>query len=142
MLILTSSKDFFTNKPHEVDKLTAARQEVANVQKIVTNNIGNIKLKGCLLNNNTEKVLERGEKIEVLVEQTEQLGNTSHTFRKQAKVVKKKMCLKNMKWTIIAVCCITVENKFVVYTYCLIGGHCCSDCCDTVCVGCDLNRKT
>eukprot|EP01105_Mastigella_eilhardi_P022885 TRINITY_DN5703_c0_g1_i1.p1 TRINITY_DN5703_c0_g1~~TRINITY_DN5703_c0_g1_i1.p1 ORF type:complete len:240 (-),score=90.91 TRINITY_DN5703_c0_g1_i1:111-830(-) len=91
--VLRDQMEFFTFKPQEADKLARTRQEVENVKQIVTQNI--------------DKVLERGEAIEVLVSQTEDLQNNARSFQKKSTKVKNKMCRRNFKWTIIStVCCV------------------------------------
>ena len=89
--VLNDQMDMFTNRPHEVDKLTAARTEVEAVRQVVTKNI--------------DKVLERGEKIDTLVDATDKLNTNAHTYHKKGKALKKKMCIRNIKWTIISVGC-------------------------------------
>eukprot|EP01106_Pelomyxa_sp_JSP_P011912 TRINITY_DN3177_c0_g1_i1.p1 TRINITY_DN3177_c0_g1~~TRINITY_DN3177_c0_g1_i1.p1 ORF type:complete len:282 (-),score=94.58 TRINITY_DN3177_c0_g1_i1:153-908(-) len=92
--ILKEQMDNFTNRPHEVDKLTAARAEVETVKQMCTKNI--------------DKVLERGDRIEALVEVTSQLESSSQSFRKKSTQLKRRMCRKNFKWTIITVVCIAL----------------------------------
>ncbi|KAH3760278.1 vesicle-associated membrane protein [Pelomyxa schiedti] len=89
--VLHDKMDFFTNRAHEADKLTAARTEVENVKQIVTKNI--------------DKVLERQEKIETLVEVTEKLNTNAHTYHGKSTALKRKMCRRNAKWTLISVGC-------------------------------------
>ena len=83
-----------------MDKLYAVKEEVENVKNIMVNNIGNYcgfsPIHDCL-----DKVLERGDKIELLVERTEELGAHSHSFRVKSKKLRQSMCRKNLKWTII-----------------------------------------
>jgi len=58
---------------------------------------------------NIETVLERGEKIELLVEKTEVLEEHAFKFQKNSKTLKKKMWWKNVKvmcgliWVLIAI---------------------------------------
>ena len=46
---------------------------------------------------NIERVLERGEKIELLVDKTETLNHQAFKFRRQARAVRRFMWMKNMK---------------------------------------------
>jgi vesicle-associated membrane protein 7 len=48
-------------------------------------------------------VLQRGEKIELLVDKTEQLSQSARKFQKQSKALKNVMWCKNVKmWVLIA----------------------------------------
>ena len=50
-----------------------------------------------------EKVLQRGEKIELLVDKTELLSSSARKFQKQSKALKNVMWCKNVKmWLLIA----------------------------------------
>eukprot|EP00005_Dracoamoeba_jomungandri_P006400 CAMPEP_0174262302 /NCGR_PEP_ID=MMETSP0439-20130205/12897_1 /TAXON_ID=0 /ORGANISM="Stereomyxa ramosa, Strain Chinc5" /LENGTH=190 /DNA_ID=CAMNT_0015346993 /DNA_START=53 /DNA_END=622 /DNA_ORIENTATION=+ len=69
------------NNP-DSDKISAVRGEINVVKKQMVNNI--------------DKVLERGENIEVLVNQTESLKTHSMTYNKKSKEVKKKLWWKNV----------------------------------------------
>jgi vesicle-associated membrane protein 7 len=61
-----------------IDNLTAARRNLEEVNDIMKENL--------------EKVIDRGIKIEVLEEKTEQLEEGAIGFRKQATKLKNKMC--------------------------------------------------
>jgi vesicle-associated membrane protein 7 len=50
-----------------------------------------------------EKVLERGEKIELLVEKTDQLNQTAVQFKKKSTGLKQAMWWKNFKLTLLLV---------------------------------------
>ncbi|CAB3999016.1 vesicle-associated membrane 7-like isoform X2, partial [Paramuricea clavata] len=52
------------------DRLTRVRQDVEDVKGIMTQNI--------------EKVLERGERIDILLDKTEELDYSASTFRTSA----------------------------------------------------------
>jgi len=52
---------------------------------------------------NIEKVLERGEKIELLVEKTEILDQHAFKFKKGATQLRRKMWWKSVKWLIVLV---------------------------------------
>jgi len=52
---------------------------------------------------NIDKVLLRGEKIELLVDKTEVLEQQAFRFQRGAKNLRRQMCIKNAKWTAGAV---------------------------------------
>jgi vesicle-associated membrane protein 7 len=59
-------------------------------------------VKGVMVEN-IEKVLARGEKIELLVDKTEQLNQSARKFQRASKSLKSAMWWKNVKmWLLIA----------------------------------------
>ena len=52
---------------------------------------------------NIEKVLRRGEKIEVLVDKTESLRFSSDAFRAQSRNLRKNLCWANMKMKLMVI---------------------------------------
>ena len=65
------------------DALTNARQEIDDVRGIMTRNI--------------EGLLERGERIDLLVDKTDRLGGSAREFRVRSRGLKRKMWWKNVK---------------------------------------------
>ena len=61
---------------------------------------------------NIDKVLERGNQIDSLVVQTEELSNVSSDFRVKSKNVKSAMFWKNVKLIIILIIIIFVSLFF------------------------------
>ena len=80
--------DYFSNDP-QADKIDAVRNEVEKTKKIMVQSI--------------DKVLERGERIELLVDRTDQLSQQSIKFNKLGKNLKYAMCRKNVKLIIIII---------------------------------------
>lgn len=67
-----------------------------------------------LMNNNLEQVLERNERIGLLVNKTDRINNLSNTFRSSTVKVKRKMWWNNFKfWFILSVSIIIA--LFVIY---------------------------
>ena len=64
-------------------KIQKVQNEVEQVKEVMTDNI--------------EKILKRGEKVEVLLNKSEQLSNESTIFRNSSKNLKRKICIKNAK---------------------------------------------
>eukprot|EP00735_Rhodelphis_limneticus_P003370 TRINITY_DN14834_c0_g1::TRINITY_DN14834_c0_g1_i1::g.16286::m.16286 TRINITY_DN14834_c0_g1::TRINITY_DN14834_c0_g1_i1::g.16286 ORF type:complete len:218 (-),score=81.04,sp/Q86AQ7/VAM7B_DICDI/62.37/1e-85,Synaptobrevin/PF00957.16/6.3e+03,Synaptobrevin/PF00957.16/1.5e-34,Longin/PF13774.1/2e-23,DUF1798/PF08807.5/0.022,UvsY/PF11056.3/0.17,DUF16/PF01519.11/0.23 TRINITY_DN14834_c0_g1_i1:594-1247(-) len=80
--VLAKQMDFYSNNPN-ADKVTKVQKEIDEVKTVMVHNI--------------EKVLERGEKIELLVDKTENLNQQAFMFKKQATRLKHAMWWKNAK---------------------------------------------
>eukprot|EP01103_Thecamoeba_quadrilineata_P016130 TRINITY_DN5311_c0_g1_i1.p1 TRINITY_DN5311_c0_g1~~TRINITY_DN5311_c0_g1_i1.p1 ORF type:complete len:226 (+),score=40.21 TRINITY_DN5311_c0_g1_i1:42-719(+) len=70
---------------------------------------------------NIEKVVDRGERIELLVGQTETLQNHAIEFKKQSSILKKKMWWKNVKLLIILFFLLLIISYFIVAIFCGFG---------------------
>jgi len=87
--VLSDRMEFFNENP-QADQFGKVRGQLAEVKDIMMENI--------------EKVLQRGEKIELLVDKTEALSQSARKFQKQSKSLKNVMWWKNVKlWGLIAV---------------------------------------
>jgi vesicle-associated membrane protein 7 len=85
----------------EPDKATALKDEIEHVRQIMMANIGNIMFM-------VEKVLERGDHIDNLVDRTNDLSTASNAFRQQAVQVRNSMWFKNARFIGIVVVLILV----------------------------------
>jgi vesicle-associated membrane protein 7 len=65
------------------DSLTNARREIDSVKDIMTENI--------------ERVLERGERIDLLVDKTDRLGGSARDFRVRSRGLRRQMWWKNVR---------------------------------------------
>ena len=65
------------------DAIGNVRQEIDDVRGIMTRNI--------------EGLLERGERIDLLVDKTDRLGGNAHEFRVRSRGLKRQMWWKNIK---------------------------------------------
>ena len=63
--------------------MKSLQRDVAEVQDVVTENIG--------------KILERGERLEILLDKTDELNHKSETFVRSARTLRKKMWWQNKK---------------------------------------------
>ncbi|KAL1977045.1 hypothetical protein VTN31DRAFT_3327 [Thermomyces dupontii] len=81
------------------DSLASARREIDSVRDIMTENI--------------ERVLERGERIDLLVDKTDRLGGSAHDFRMRSRGLRRKMWWKNVKVMVLLVIVII----FLVYLF-------------------------
>lgn len=86
------------------NQLLVANEEVEEVRQLILDNIN--------------KVLHRGDKINLLVDQTDRLTTSSSVFQKRAQSIKKKMWLSKTKFWIL----VGVGVVFLVYI--LIGVEC------------------
>ncbi|CAM8893393.1 unnamed protein product [Rhodiola kirilowii] len=78
---------YCTDHPEEISKLAKVKAQVSEVKGVMMENI--------------EKVLERGEKIEVLVDKTDNLRSQAQDFRQQGTKIRRKMWIQNMKIKLI-----------------------------------------
>lgn len=72
-----------TTEAGQNDALKNAQKEIEDVREIMTQNI--------------ERVLERGERIDLLVDKTDRLGGSARDFRVRSKGLKRRMWWKNVK---------------------------------------------
>ena len=79
----------------------ASQQRTQKIQNEVNEVVG-------IMQDNIEKVMERGEKIEVLQDKTDDLQNSATKFKKGANRVRKAMWWKDMKLKLIIVVVIIV----------------------------------
>lgn len=81
------------------DSLASARREIDNVRDIMTENI--------------ERVLERGDRIDLLVDKTDRLGGTAHDFRVRSRGLRRRMWWKNVKVMVLLV----IVVIFLIYLF-------------------------
>ncbi|KAL9619960.1 MAG: hypothetical protein Q9160_005429, partial [Pyrenula sp. 1 TL-2023] len=81
------------------DALSNAKHEISSVRDIMTENI--------------ERVLERGERIDLLVDKTDRLGGSARDFRVRSRGLRRKMWWKNVKVMVLLV----VVVVFLVYLF-------------------------
>jgi len=101
--VLQNQMDYYSNNPN-ADKINRVRGEIDEVKSVMVTNI--------------EKVLERGERIELLVDRTENLNQAAFKFKKQSTQLKRAMWWKNVKIMIILIFVVLVIIYFVVAMAC------------------------
>ncbi|KAL8233244.1 hypothetical protein R6Q57_003022 [Mikania cordata] len=74
--------DYCLNHPEEMSKLSKLKAQITEVKGIMMDNI--------------EKVLDRGEKIELLVDKTENLQFQADSFQRHGRQLRRKMWLQNV----------------------------------------------
>lgn len=101
-VLATQMKHF--SEVRDVNKIMKVQGEVEELRQIMVQNI--------------DSVANRGEKIELLVDKTDNLVSASVTFRKTSRNLAVAMCLKNAKITIIIVLVIIVIMYIIVSASC------------------------
>ena len=96
--------EYGTTKAGQNDAFANVQSEIDNVRGIMTENI--------------ERVLERGERIDLLVDKTDRLGGSARDFRVRSRGLRRKMWWKNMKLMVL----LAVVIVFLVYL--LVGFGC------------------
>ena len=81
------------------DALANARKEIDSVKDIMTENI--------------ERVLERGERIDLLVDKTDRLGGSARDFRVRSRGLRRQMWWKNVRLMVLLV----VVVVFLIYLF-------------------------
>ncbi|KAI4341613.1 hypothetical protein MLD38_026313 [Melastoma candidum] len=106
---LKEQMQYCVDNPEEVSKLAKVKAQVSEVKGVMMENI--------------EKVLDRGEKIELLVDKTENLRSQAQDFRQQGNKMRRKMWLQNMKIKLIVLGIIIALILIIVLSVCH-GFHC------------------
>lgn len=81
------------------DSLAMAKRDIDDVRGIMTENI--------------ERVLERGERIDLLVDKTDRLGGSAHDFRIRSRGLRRRMWWKNTKLVVLLV----IVVVFLMYLF-------------------------
>ncbi|KAJ6717479.1 VESICLE-ASSOCIATED MEMBRANE PROTEIN 727 [Salix purpurea] len=84
---LKEHMQYCMNHPEEISKLSKLKAQITEVKGIMMDNI--------------DKVLDRGERIELLVDKTENLQFQADSFQRQGRELRRKMWLQNLKVKII-----------------------------------------
>ncbi|KAI3760241.1 hypothetical protein L1987_50634 [Smallanthus sonchifolius] len=101
---LKEQMQYCVDHPEEISKLSKVKAQVSEVKGVMMENI--------------EKVLDRGEKIELLVDKTESLHSQAQGFRTQGTQLRRKMWLKNMKIKLIVLCIIIALILLIFFSAC------------------------
>ncbi|KAL6545467.1 hypothetical protein OROGR_009341 [Orobanche gracilis] len=80
---LKENMQYCMNHPEEMNKLSKLKVQITEVKGIMMDNI--------------EKVLDRGEKIELLVDRTENLQFQADSFQRQGRQLRRQMLLQNLR---------------------------------------------
>lgn len=80
--VLQTKMEFYSSDP-SADKIKQVRGEIAGVKDVMVQNI--------------ERVLERGERIDILVDKTDNLNQSSFAFRKRSTALRRSLWWKNVR---------------------------------------------
>ncbi|XP_074321103.1 vesicle-associated membrane protein 721-like [Silene latifolia] len=101
---LKEHMQYCVDHPDEMNKLAKVQAQISEVKGVMMENI--------------EKVLDRGEKIELLVDKTENLRSQAQDFRQQGTKIRRKMWLQNMKIKLIVLGVIIALILIIVLSVC------------------------
>jgi len=105
--VLQRQMEYFSYDP-SVDKISLVQKKVDETKKVMVENI--------------ERVLDRGEKIELLVSRTEQLADQSYKFNSASRTLKYAYCFYNVKlWialiVVVAILCWLISSFICGFDY-------------------------
>jgi vesicle-associated membrane protein 7 len=95
--------NYYSNDP-AADKISKVKGEIDEVKSVMVTNI--------------EQVLARGEKIELLVDKTENLNQQAFKFKRQSRDLKNSMWWKNVKLMIIIFVIVVLVLYFIIAMAC------------------------
>uniref|UniRef100_A0A0C9QM62 TSA: Wollemia nobilis Ref_Wollemi_Transcript_25115_1464 transcribed RNA sequence n=1 Tax=Wollemia nobilis TaxID=56998 RepID=A0A0C9QM62_9CONI len=101
---LKEHMQYCVDHPEEISKLAKVKAQVSEVKGVMMENI--------------EKVLDRGEKIELLVDKTENLRFQAQDFQKQGTQLRRKMWFQNMKVKLIVLGILVALILIIVLSVC------------------------
>jgi vesicle-associated membrane protein 7 len=107
--VLAQRMDFFSHDP-SADAINRTRNAVADVKNIMVENI--------------EKVLERGERIELLVHKTDALQGQAFSFRRETRRLKNQMWWQKVKLTVTIVAVLLIIVYAIIAFTCSPTFHC------------------
>jgi len=100
--VLSRQMEFFSNDKN--DKLTQIKDDMDSTRKVMVENI--------------DRMLERGEKIELLVDKTDNLSMQAQTFKKKSTNLKRVMCMQNLKLWLIIIFVVLLVIYFITASVC------------------------
>ncbi|KAJ4908000.1 Vesicle-associated membrane protein 714 [Raphanus sativus] len=109
--VLHQQMEFFSSNP-SADALNRVRGEVSEIRSVMVENI--------------EKIMERGDRIELLVDKTATMQDSSFHFRKQSKRLRRALWMKNAKLLVVLTCLIVLVLYILIAFFC--GGITLSSC--------------
>ncbi|VDK76011.1 unnamed protein product [Litomosoides sigmodontis] len=90
----------YWNGAMETGRIATIRQQVENIREV--------------MNNNMQRVLDRGDQLDNIASRTEALTQSSENFQWTAQRIQRRACVKNAKWTIILTVCLIVVAAIVM----------------------------
>ncbi|KAK9686030.1 hypothetical protein K7432_015282 [Basidiobolus ranarum] len=100
---IAKQMEFFSHNPN-ADKVKQVQGEIEQVKDVMVQNI--------------ERVLERGERIDLLVDKTDTLNQSAFAFRKRSTALKRSMWWKNTRLMVILGFVILMIIYFFISSLC------------------------
>ncbi|KAF9970606.1 Vesicle-associated membrane protein [Actinomortierella ambigua] len=100
---IAKQMEYFSTNPN-ADKIKQVQGEIEQVKDVMVHNI--------------ERVLERGERIELLVDKTDNLNHQAYAFKKRSTALKHSMWWKNKKLIVILVLVMIVVSYLIIASVC------------------------
>lgn len=100
---LNQQMEYYSNNPN-ADTINRVKGEIAEVHKVMVENI--------------DKVLERGDRIELLVDKTATIQDNTFRFKKQSRRLRQALWIKNAKLLASLTCLIIVLVYILVAFFC------------------------
>lgn len=88
---LASRMEFYSSGNPEADRIRGVQREIQDVRDIAVANIGACLFDQDLLHISLEKVMERGDRIDILVDKTDSLNQASFAFKKRSTALRRQM---------------------------------------------------
>ncbi|KAH6786799.1 vesicle-associated membrane protein 726 [Perilla frutescens var. hirtella] len=101
---LKEQMQYCVDHPDEISQIAKVKAQVSEVKGVMMQNI--------------EKVLDRGEKIELLVDKTDNLKSQAQDFKKQGTKIKRKMWVENMKIKLVVFGIVVLLALLVALSVC------------------------
>ncbi|CDP06889.1 unnamed protein product [Coffea canephora] len=108
--VLHQQMEFFSSNP-SADTLHRVRGEVSEA-------ILRTELIRTIMVDNIEKILERGDRIELLVDKTATMQDSAFHFRKQSKRLRRALWMKNAKLLALLTCLIVILLYIIIAAAC------------------------
>ncbi|XP_018447013.1 vesicle-associated membrane protein 714-like isoform X2 [Raphanus sativus] len=99
--VLHQQMEFFSSNHQSVDTLNRVRGEIRAVMV-----------------ENIEKIMERGDRIELLVDKTATMQDNAFHFRKQSKRLRRALWMKNAKLLVMLTCLIVLMLYIIIASFC------------------------
>ncbi|EIE23900.1 R-SNARE protein, VAMP72-family [Coccomyxa subellipsoidea C-169] len=102
--------DYCMEHPEELSKVAGLQKKVDEVKNVMVDNI--------------EQVLARGERIENLVDKTDNLRNQADRFHRTGVALRRKMWWQHKKMWLIVILIILILALVIFLSVCFSGGNC------------------
>jgi vesicle-associated membrane protein 7 len=109
--VIMDRMDYYNSAGANVDSLSAVKSQIDSVKENMVQNI--------------EQVLERGEKIELLVDKTDRLNQQAFKFERSSRELKRAMWWRNARWAAFSVVAGGFALYFIASLFCGFDFHRC-----------------